>query len=111
MTFPLGNISLFNIPYSIDIRPGPVNNRLTDIAINSDSNSYPSTNPSGSLTKTMAPIISIIRSAAATLVSTPTIRNVPPITSKRPIGSASSGGRPILPKKSCVPAIFSVHEL
>ena len=75
--------------------------------INNDSNSYPSTNPSGNLTRTIAPIISIIKSAADILVTTPTSRNIPPITSKRPTGRASSGGSPILPKKPWVPAIFS----
>ena len=99
MAFPLGNISLFNISHSTEIRPGPVINRLTDMAINNDSNSYPSTNPSGNLTRTIAPIISIIKSAADILVTTPTSRNIPPITSKRPTGRASSGGSPILPKK------------
>jgi hypothetical protein len=83
----------------MDIRPGPVSNRLTDMAINSDSNSYPPTNPSGSFTRIMAPIISIIRSAAEILVSMPTIRKILPIISSRPIGSASSGGSPMLPKK------------
>jgi hypothetical protein len=80
----------------MDIRPGPVNNRLTDIAINSDSNPYQSTNPSGIFTRTMAPIISIMRNAAVIPVSTPTIRNIPPITSSKPMGSASSGGGHIL---------------
>jgi hypothetical protein len=46
---------------------------------------------SGSLTRTMAPIISIIKSAADILVITPTSRNTPPITSKRPTGRASWG--------------------
>jgi hypothetical protein len=50
----------------------------------------------------MAPIISIIRRAADILVTTPTTRNIPPITSKRPIRRASSGGRPMLPKKPWV---------
>lgn len=98
MAFPLGNISLFNISHSTEIRP--VINRLTDMAINNDSNSYPSTNPSGNLTRTIAPIISIIESAADILVTTPTSRNILPITSKRPTGRASSGGSPILPKKT-----------
>jgi hypothetical protein len=96
---PLGNISLFNIPHSIDILPGPVNNRLIPIAINNNSSSYPPTKPFDILTRKIAPIISIIKSAAAILVTTPTSRNTPPITSSRPIGRASSGGRPMLPKK------------
>jgi hypothetical protein len=33
MAFPLGNISLFNTSHSMEIRPGPVNNELTDMAI------------------------------------------------------------------------------
>jgi hypothetical protein len=40
----------------------------------------------------MAPIISIMRNAAVILVSTPTIRNIPPITSSRPMGSAQEEG-------------------
>jgi hypothetical protein len=84
----------------MEIRPGPVNNRLTAIAINNDSNSYQPTNPSGSFARNIAPIISIIKSAAAILVTIPTSRNIPPITSKRPIGRASSGGSPTLSKKS-----------
>jgi hypothetical protein len=47
----------------------------------------------------VALIISIIKSAAAIRVTTPTSRKIPPITSNRPIGTASSGGSPILPKK------------
>jgi MoxR-like ATPase len=70
--------------YSIDIRPGPVIKRLTSMAINNDSNSYPPTNPSGSFTRTIAPTMSIIKSIAEILVTTPRIRNIPPITSNRP---------------------------
>ena len=95
---PLGNISLFNTSHSIDILPGPVNNRLIPIAISNNSSSYPYTRPFDILTRRVAPIISIIKSAAAILVTTPTSRNIPPITSSRPIGRASSGGRPTLPK-------------
>ena len=107
MVFPFGNISLFNTSHSIDTRPGPVNSRLKDIAINSNSNSYPPTNPFDIFTKIIAPIMSIISNAAAILVSTPIIRAIPPITSKRPIGRTSSGGRPMLPKKPWVPAMSS----
>jgi hypothetical protein len=77
------------------------------MATNNDSNSYPPTNPSGSFTRTIAPIMSIIRSMADILVTMPRIRNIPPITSNRPISRASSGGSPMLPKKPCVLAIFS----
>jgi hypothetical protein len=99
MALPFGNISLFNISYSMDIRPGPVIKRLTSMAINNDSNSYPPTNPSGSFTRTIAPIMSIIRSIADILVTIPRIRNIPPTTSNKPVGRASSGGSPMLPKK------------
>ena len=58
MALPPGNISLFNISHSIEIRPGPVNNKLIDIAINNDSNSYPPTNPSDNFTRNMAPLSS-----------------------------------------------------
>jgi hypothetical protein len=74
---PLGNISLFNTSHSIDILPGPVNNRLIPIAISNNSSSYPSTKPFDILTRRVAPIISIIKSAAAILVTTPTSRNIP----------------------------------
>jgi hypothetical protein len=96
---PLGNISLFSTSHSIDTLPGPVNNRLIPIAISNNSSSYPPTKPFDILTRRVAPIISIIKSAAAILVITPTSRNIPPMTSKRPIRMASSGGRPTLPKK------------
>jgi hypothetical protein len=114
MAFPLGNISLFNISHSIEIRPGPANNKLIDIAINNDSNSYPPTNLSGNFTRNIAPIISTMKSAAAILVITPTSRNIPPITSKRPIERTSSGGSPMLPKNPeslrCFQTL-AIHEL
>jgi hypothetical protein len=68
------------------------------MATNNDSNSYPPTNPSGSFTRTIAPIMSIIRSMADILVTMPRIRNIPPITSNRPISRASSGGSPCYQK-------------
>jgi hypothetical protein len=40
-----------------------------------------------------------MKSAAVILVTTSTSRNIPPITSSRPIGTTSSGGIPTLPKK------------
>jgi hypothetical protein len=92
-------ISLFNTFHSIDILPGPVNSKLIDTAINKNSSSYPPTNPFDILTRSVAPIVSIIKSAAVILVTTPTGRKIPPITSYRLIGIASSGERPILPKK------------
>ncbi|HEU4445645.1 MAG TPA: hypothetical protein VFR94_13310 [Nitrososphaeraceae archaeon] len=91
-------IFLFSIYTIQETRPGPVSNKLIDMAINNDSNSYPPTNPSGSFTSIMAPIMFIIRSAAAILVITPTSKKIPPITSSRPIRRANSGGRPMLPK-------------
>jgi hypothetical protein len=91
-------ISLFNTFHSIDILPGPVNSKLIDTAINKNSSSYPPTKPFDILTRSLAPIVSIIKSAAVILVTTPTSRKIPPITSYRLIGIASSGGRPILPK-------------
>ena len=48
--FPLGNISLFNTSYSIDILPGPVSNRLIHTAINNSSSSYALTKPFDNLT-------------------------------------------------------------
>ncbi|MFZ0696345.1 MAG: hypothetical protein WAM88_04305 [Nitrososphaeraceae archaeon] len=92
-------ISLFNTFHSIDILPGPVNSRLIHTAIKNNSSSYPPTKPFDILTRSVAPIISIIKSAAVILATTPTSRKIPPITSYRLIGIASSGGRPILPKK------------
>ena len=72
------------------------------IATNSNSNSYPPTKPSDNFTIRVTAIISIMKSAAVILVKTPTRRNIPPITSSRPIGTTSSGGIPTLPKKPCV---------
>jgi hypothetical protein len=57
MALPFGNISLFNTSYSLDIRPGPVIKRLTSMAINNDSNSYPPTNPSGSFTSPLTFVV------------------------------------------------------
>ena len=91
-------ISLFNTLHSIDILPGPVNSRLIHTAIKNNSSSYPPTKPLNILTRSVAPIVSIIKSAAVILVTTPTSRKIPPITSYRLIGIASSGGSPILPK-------------
>jgi hypothetical protein len=92
-------ISLFNTFHSIDILHGPVNSRLIHTAIKNNSSSYPPTKPFDILTRSVAPIISIIKSAAVILATTPTSRKIPPITSYRLIGIASSGGRPILPRK------------
>ena len=103
----------FQYIYSIDILPGPVSNRLIHIAINNNSSSYPPTKPFDILTRREIPIISITKRAAVILVTTPTSRNIPPITSNRPIGSVSLGGRPILPKNLESQRIFQtliIHE-
>jgi hypothetical protein len=46
----------------------------------------------------VAPIISIIKIAAVILVNTPGMRNIPPTTSNRAIGSTNSGESPRPPK-------------
>ena len=107
INFALGNTSLFNTSHSTDILPGPVNKRLIHIAINSKVSSYPPTKPWDNPTTRVATIISITKMAAVILVTTPTSRNIPPITSNRPIGRASSGGRPNCWKKPWVTEIFS----
>ena len=99
--FPLGNNSLFNTFHSIEILPGPVNKRLADIAIESKLVNIPAclsngppTNPGDSHTTRVAPIISIIKMTAVILVNTPTIRNIPPMTSSSAMGKTNSGGSP-----------------
>jgi hypothetical protein len=94
--------------HSIDILPGPVNNKLMDINSSNKSTSYPPTNPLGSLATMVEPIISIINNIAATLVKIPTSIAIPPITSKSPMGRANEAGRPIILEKKCsVPAMFN----
>jgi hypothetical protein len=72
---PLGDTSLFNMSYLIDILPGPVSKRLMDIAVNSELvniaaclSSAPTPKPSDNQTTRVAPIISIIKMAAVILV-------------------------------------------
>lgn len=68
--------------------------------INNSSNSNPPTKPSDSLATVVAPIISIMNRIDAILVTNPTRRANLPITSNKPTGIASSGGKPIFPKKA-----------
>lgn len=96
--FPLGNISIFNTSHSIEILPGPVNKRLIDIAAISELvsivvclSSGPPTKLSDDQTARVAPNISITKMEVVILVDTPTIRNIPPMTSNRAIGTTSSG--------------------
>jgi hypothetical protein len=70
--FPIGNISLFNTSYSIDILPGPASNRIIHTAINNSSNSYPLTKPFDNLTIassraiSLAPGIGLVQERAQT---------------------------------------------
>jgi hypothetical protein len=43
-----------------------------------------------------------MKMAAVILVNTPTIRNIPPMTSNTAIGRTNSGGSPRLPKKTLI---------
>ncbi len=101
ISFPFGNISLFNKFHSIDGFPGPDNNKLIDTAINNKSKSYPLTNPFDSLAVNVEPIISIINSIADILVNIPKSRVNPSITSNSAIITAISGGNPNACEKKC----------
>ena len=105
--FAFGNISLFNISLSIDILPGPDISKLIEMDISKSSNSYPPTNPFEIFAAKIAPIISIMNNIEAILVTIPTINANPPITSKRAMGKANSGGRPIEPKN---PEVLSIPD-
>jgi hypothetical protein len=96
---PLGNTSL-RISHSTDILPGCVKKRFMDIAIAIDSklinipaclSNGPPANPGDSYTIRVAPIISIIKMAVVILVNTPTIRKMPPMTSRNAMGKTNSG--------------------
>ena len=100
INFALRNTSLFNTSHSIDILPGPVNKRVVHIAVNSNVSSYPPTKPWDNPTTGVARIISITKMAAAViLVTTLTSRNIPPITSNRPIGEGQFKRKAKLLKK------------
>ena len=103
----LGNISLFNKSLSIDILPGPDISKLIEMNISKSSNSYPPTNPFESFIAKTTPIISIMNNIEAILVTIPNNNAIPPITSKRAMGKANSGGRPIEPKN---PEVLSIPE-
>jgi len=92
---------------SIDILPGPDINKLIAMNISKSSNSYPPTNPFEIFAVKIAPIISIMNNMDAILVAIPIINANPPITSKRAMGKASSGGRPMEPKD---PEVLSIPE-
>ena len=89
--FPLGNISLLRIAFSIEIFPGPMMTSDKHIAIRSSSNSHPPINPLDNLTVSIAPSISIINSTEAILVRIPSKISKPPITSWCAIGTNNSG--------------------
>lgn len=80
--------------------------RLMDIAVKSKLviivdclSNGPPTKLWDNQTTIVAPIISITKMEAVILDNTPTISNVPPMTSKRAIGMRRSGGSPRLIKK------------
>ena len=100
-----GNRSLLIIFFSIDNIPDPVMMIHIIIARYSRSNSYPPINPFGNFTVIIAPIIFMANNIAEILVKTPNKITKPPITSKRPITIAKSGGNPILVNEFCVPGI------
>lgn len=79
--------------------PGPVKSRHIATDINNRSNSNPPTKPSDILATIEEPIISMINKIYAILVTTPTKKAKPPNISNKPIGIASSGGKPIFLKK------------
>ena len=89
--FPLENISLLRIAFSIEIFPGPMMTSDKHIAIRSSSNSYPPINPLDNLTVSIAPSISIISSTEAILVRIPSKIAKPPINSRCAIGTNNSG--------------------
>ena len=88
--FPLENISLLRIAFSIEIFPGSMMTSDKHIVVRSSSN-YPPINPLDNLTVSIAPSISIINSTEAILVRIPRKIAKPPITSRCAIGTNNSG--------------------
>lgn len=76
----MGNNSLFSIFNSIDGYPGPVKRRLIAIDKYNKFISYPPTNPFAIWTVMVAPIINIMNKIEDTLVNTPIIKTITPIT-------------------------------